>query len=61
MVQVQFRETAAPVAAPKAVAPAAPKAAPAAGAGSIQVKPVQPEKYSRFLHPLVRVYRLEIL
>ena len=30
--------TAAPVAAPKAVAPAAPKAAPAAGAGSIQVK-----------------------
>ena len=31
-------KTAAPVAAPKAVAPAAPKAAPAAGAGSIQVK-----------------------
>ena len=32
-------QTAAPVAAPKAVAPAAPKAAaPAAGAGSIQVK-----------------------
>ena len=31
-------QTAAPVVAPKAVAPAAPKAAPAAGAGSIQVK-----------------------
>ena len=31
-------QTAALVAAPKAVAPAAPKAAPAAGAGSIQVK-----------------------
>ena len=40
------RPAAAPKAAP-AAAPAAPKAAPAGGAGSIEVKPEQPEKYSR--------------